>query len=65
MSNIIFYPSTVNHLELWFSTKYTLQEITEIVNKHILSNDYNITDTQVPKYYVKIHLCKDPSVLWN
>lgn len=65
MSNIIFYPSKVNHLELWFSTEYTLQEITKIVNKHILNNDYNITDTQIPKYYCKVHLLKSPSVLWN
>lgn len=64
-NNIVFTCNYTNHLELWFSNDYTIEEITKIVNNCIKEGNYNITDTQIPEYYKKMRLSKYPIKLWD
>lgn len=65
MDNVKFIPSTVYHIELWFDTQYTLEEITNLTNKYIKNcSQYFESQTQIPKYYKTLLLRKEPSILW-
>lgn len=65
MDNVKFIPSTTYHVELWFDTEYTLNEITKLTNKYIKDcSHYFESQTQIPKYYKIFRLNKSSSVLW-
>ena len=65
VNNIKFIPNNTYRIELSFSTKYTIEEITKLTNEYIKDcSHYFESQTQIPKYYRKIHLKKEPSILW-
>lgn len=65
MGNVEFISNTTYHIELWFDTQYTLEEITNITNKYIKNcSHYFESQTQIPKYYKTLLLRKEPSILW-
>lgn len=65
MDNVEFIPSTVYHIELWFDTEYTLNEITKLTNEYIKDcSHYFESQTQIPEYYKIVRLRKEPSILW-
>lgn len=64
MNNVQFIPDITYHIELNFSTDYTLEGIVKCVNTYLKENELFPSQTQLPKFYYIPRLCKCPSVLW-
>lgn len=64
MNKVEFIPNTTYHIELNFSTDYTIEGIVKCVNDYINENDLFYSQTQIPKFYYIPRLRKSPSKLW-